>query len=370
MPPILIRNYPDYTPATDPNFPPNGTGLDDFDVEFGYNVTNDGVGYSPEMVLNGWTNALKMTVNKYPNIQASAGVNVYPVGRSFSGNYAMRFSMNLSEGNAAGTTEYDIFGINHHGTNCNWFAEDIQAGTGGQTYAGSYETNQDGIWYWIDADTDGIGTYGYAQVYGPPLPNNTFDVAQHFPANTAPFTNYFKNPVPYNVSAAGTPVDGYGMPANTWADVEVKQVNNVVTLSINKFPIMTYLNTTNASSGDIMLGYDDPYANVGSVGNTVANGGPPFYPGAAVYYSNVRVVQLTPPNVTTASLSGTTMTINFTDSDTDDTSSSFKLLASSTVNGTYAPVTATFSQLPSGAWQAAVTVPNGTTAQFYQVVRI
>lgn len=160
------------------------------------------------------------------------------------------------------------------------------------------------------------------------------------------------------------------MPANTWADVEVKQVNNVVTLSINKFPIMTYLNTTNASSGDIMLGYDDPYANVGSVGNTVANGGPPFYPGAAVYYSNVRVVQLTPPNVTTASLSGTTMTINFTDSDTDDTSSSFKLLASSTVNGTYAPVTATFSQLPSGAWQAAVTVPNGTTAQFYQVVRI
>jgi hypothetical protein len=94
-----------------------------------------------------------------------------------------------------------------------------------------------------------------------------------------------------------------------------------------------------------------------------------MYPGAAVYYSNARVVQLTPPNVTGTAVVGTTLTIKFTDSDTDDTAASFELLASNTPKGTYAPVAATFSQSTSGAWQAAVAVP-GSGDKFYQVVRI
>ncbi|HEV7924931.1 MAG TPA: hypothetical protein VGR14_06225, partial [Verrucomicrobiae bacterium] len=115
--PIVIPDYPNYTASN-----PDPNPLDDFDVEFGYGVTNDDVGYSPTMILNGWTNALKMTVNKNPSYVnghgASAGVNVYPAGMKFSGNYAFRFSMNLSEGTAS-TTEYNSFGINHYGTNCN-----------------------------------------------------------------------------------------------------------------------------------------------------------------------------------------------------------------------------------------------------------
>jgi hypothetical protein len=360
--PIIYNSYPNYT-ANNPD--PNA--IDDFDVEFGYAVTNDGVGASPEMLLNGWTNALKMTVNKNPNYIStggcSAGVNVYPVGMKFSGNYALRFSMNFSEG-VFNPLEYDIFGINHHGTNCNWFAEDVAAGSSNPPYGASYETNQDGIWYWIGANPgSAISSYDYAQVYGPPLPNGTFNVAQHFTALTAPYTNDFKNPVPYNVSTNGAPVDGNGLPANSWADVEVKQVNNVITLSINKFPIMNYVNTTNASSGNIMLGYDDPYSDVGAVASTLSN------PGAAVYYSDVRVVQLTPPNVTSAKISGSTMTITFTDSDTDDTSSSFEVLSATTVNGTYTVVPgATFTQLPSGAWQTTVTVsgPN----EFFDIARL
>jgi hypothetical protein len=352
--PIVIPDYPNYTASN-----PDPNPLDDFDVEFGYGVTNDDVGYSPTMILNGWTNALKMTVNKNPSYVnghgASAGVNVYPAGMKFSGNYAFRFSMNLSEGTAS-TTEYNSFGINHYGTNCNWFASDYVSGSG--------TTNSDGDWYWIDADVDGqSGINTYILAAGPPLPNSGWALLQNVSALAAPYTNWFKHPVPYNGYPSGVPNDGNGAAANSWADVEVKQVNGVITMSINKFPILVYNNTTYASSGDVMLGYDDPFASVGSVAGAGISG-------AAVYYSNARVVQLTPPAVSGFSLAGTTLTINFTDSDTDDTAASFEVLGSSTVNGTYAKVTATFSQSTSGAWEAAITVPGGTVAEFYRIVRI
>jgi hypothetical protein len=366
VPPIVIPDYPNYTALNpDPNAPGSGTGLDDFDVEFGYNVTNDNVGYSPAMLLHGWTNALKMTVNKITGYDgfdpatgggASAGANVYPAGMKFSGNYAFRFSMNLSEGTTY-TTEYNSFGINHYGTNCNWFATDT---------TNNATTNQDGIWFWIDADVDGTGgttSYNsYTIVTGPPLPNSGWNPVQSIAAFTTPYTTWFGHP-PYNGYPSGVPNDGFGAAANTWADVEVKQVNGVITMSINKFPILVYTNVTNANSGDVMLGYDDPFASVGNV----AGGG---VSGASVYYSNARVVQLTPPAISTTTLSGTTLTIAFTDSDTDDTAASFELLGSTLLNGTFAKVAATFSQSPTtGGWQAVVTVPSGTAHIYYEVVR-
>ncbi len=367
VPPIVIPNYPNYTASNpDPNAPGSGTGLDDFDVEFGYNPTNDGVAYSPTMVLYGWTNALKMTVNKIQNYVnnndgtgdgCSAGVNVYPQGQKFSGDYAFRFSMCLTEG-VTYTTEYNLFGINHYGTNCNWWASDVSSTLGNST------TNCDGLWYWVDADVDGAtGVNTYTQVFGPPLPNTGWQPATSVSGVNPPYLNYFKNPVPYNAYPAGAPSDGDGNPASAWADVEVKQVKNVITMSINKFPILVYNNATNSKSGDIMLGYDDPFA---SVGNVAAN----FIPGAGVYYSDARVVQLTPPHITSSSLVSKTLTIQFTDSDTDDTAASFKLVESSKVNGTYTAVAATFSQnTATGAWQAVVTVPN-TGDEFYVVTRI
>jgi hypothetical protein len=363
VPPIVIPKYPNYTTNNpDPNGFPNGTGLDDFDVEFGYNVTSDDVGYSPMMLLNGWTNALKMTVNKIINYVpigttgggCSAGVNVYPAGMNFSGNYAFRFSMNLSEGTTY-TTEYNSFGINHYGTNCNWFSSDYSYGSG--------TTNSDGDWFWIDADVDGqTGINTYIMAAGPPLPNTGWALLENVLGFAPPYTNDFKHP-PYNGYPAGVPNDGNGGAANEWADVEVKQVNNVITLSINKFPILAYTNTAYATSGEIMLGYDDPFASVGNVAGAGVSG-------AAVYYSNARVVQLTPPAVSSSSLVGSTLTINFTDSDTDDTAASFELLGSSALNGTFAKVAAAFSQSTSGAWQAVVTVPSGTVSEFYKVVRL
>jgi hypothetical protein len=374
--PILIENYPNYTPSNpDPNAPGSGNGLDDFDVEFGYSLANDGVTPSPLMGLNGESSALKMTVNKVTSYVdghgASAGVNVYPQGMKFSGNYAFRFSMCLSEGSIS-TTEFNLFGINHYGTNCNWFGEDVIASEGTST------TNSDGVWYWVDTDVDGSGNAGtYTEVAGGPLPDTGWTpllgtlAASGVSGLVAPFNNYFKNPGPYTCSPAGAPAnfsDSGSVPVNAWADVEVKQVNNIISLSINKFLILSYTNSTNSKSGDVMLGYDDPYASIGTVANSALNGGiAPYFPGASVYYANAQVVQLG-PYITSTALSGTSLTINFTDSDTGDTAASFEIVASSTVNGTYTAIPATISPTTPGSWSAVVSLSG--SPKFYQVVRI
>ena len=87
----------------------------------------------------------------------------------------------------------------------------------------------------------------------------------------------------------------------------------------------------------------------------------------------MRVVQLTPPLINTAAvkLSGTTLTIPFTDNDTDDTPASFRLRSETTPGGTYTTVTtATFTQNnTTGVWTATVIVPAGTKAIYYEIVR-
>ena len=68
----------------------------DYDVQFGFDVSwapSGPIGSPP----NGATSVLRMTANKN-GYRASAGVNVYPTNAVFSGDYAVRFQMNLIQG--------------------------------------------------------------------------------------------------------------------------------------------------------------------------------------------------------------------------------------------------------------------------------
>ena len=57
-----------------------------------------------------------MTVNKDDSTaNGAAGLNLYPIGKSFSGDYALRFSMNLVQNDTTGTTEFALWGINASG---------------------------------------------------------------------------------------------------------------------------------------------------------------------------------------------------------------------------------------------------------------
>jgi len=278
-------------PVVIPNYSNNITTLytgstNDFDVEFGFPLP-DNIPASPAMQANGWTNVLKMTINK--NLGAPAGVNVYPAGQKFQGNYALRFSMYLSIwDNAIGNIfagviprEYAIFGVNHAGTNCNWRpSRTAPIGTSGTT-------NSDGIWFALD-EADNAATPADFDAFTPPgLPNA--GVTADFVSNAgSAMRGIFKNPPFINTqNPAG------GEPVNQWVDVSVeitRQTNCLI--YVNGAPVLTAfgIGTTNTtsfnsvpnSSGNVMLGYLDPDASVGDPGTQF------------VLYSNIRAVELSP----------------------------------------------------------------------------
>lgn len=275
--PVLPVQLPNYTNGFTEIA--NG-GTNDFDVQFGFPVANDGVSPSPVMSANGWTSALRMTVNK--NSFSPAGVNVFPQGLNFKGNYALRFNMYLSLyqfgrnnpniGNAS--QEFAAFGINHRGTNCDWrLPTTIAAGSG------SSPTNADGVWFAINAGTTSLTPADFDGFASPALPNS--GVSADLVSNTTLSQNgVFKKP-PFN---DGTAAAG-GSPVDKWVDVSVEVTRQTnVSLFMDRSLVLGSFAITNGgnyTNGTPMLGYLDPLANV-SDGS------------AFVYYSNVRVVELSP----------------------------------------------------------------------------
>jgi hypothetical protein len=267
----------------------------DSTVDFGYDLTaNNPLASQNGMISlppSGATNALRVTLNKnaFQGSGAAAGVNLYPTNVSFSGYYAVRFSMNIAEGaNPNFTTEGPLFGINHNGAQTNWLSSSGVL-SGGPSWA------SDGLWYWVSADGGAAGgDYREFTGLGGALTNTGWSLLQT-KLRTA-FASNFKNPAPYSALNVGAPVPG--LPANSspyngqaggyinaWADVEIKTVENRVTMSINKTAIFTYTNTTTFTNGTLLLGYNDPFSSVGA-------------PDGAVYFSDLKVVRLAGPVIT------------------------------------------------------------------------
>jgi hypothetical protein len=300
---------------------------------------------------------LKVSVNNNAaqGTGAAAGVNLYPIGQNFSGDYAVRFNMNIIEGyNSSYTTEGPLFGINHSGAQTNWWS--------GSTISGSV-TNwaSDGVWYWVSVDGGAsLGDYVGFTGLGGALPNTGWQLAGSAAVSTD-FENAFKTNVFTSTGGPGlvgnNSVEGTGdaSVANNWADVEIKQIANRVTLSINKTPILVYPNTTSFTSGTLMLGYNDPFSSVGT-------------PDAAVYYSNLRVVRIGAPNISQIAVNpvNNTVVLDFTSLDGDASAGSFVLQSAPVVTGPYVDVSAaTITQLGTAAFQAVV--PTSGASQFYRI---
>ena len=260
----------------------------DYSANFAYPVGNDFVGNAP----NGASTALKVTCNK--SAGAAAGLNLFPTGLAFSNNFALRFDMNLvQDQNLSTATESALFGIDHAGNNVNWLSSSV-AGTG----------SADGVWYTISSDAGGAAAGDFFEFSGATLRSALA---------SAGFTNSYKHPGVYtsvftvgSTGAIGVPANGPGL-ATEWASVEIKQSNNVVTLSIDHMPIYVFTNTTAFTTGAVMLGYDDPFASVGTSG--------------AAYYSNARVVDLgsgiaIAPRITSVTVNGANVVISFTTTST------------------------------------------------------
>ncbi|HEY5911943.1 MAG TPA: Calx-beta domain-containing protein [Verrucomicrobiae bacterium] len=324
----------DFNTDTSANWDLFATG-GDYSATFLFDYSALGIPPAPHST--GDTLGLRLAVNK--STGAATALNLYPRGKSFSGNYALRFDMFLNAVvPSTVSTEYALFGINHSGARTNWFRNSPGGIAADWTF--------DGLFFGLEADGAGLGDY--AIYSSPTVANNPTLLVPARVVTT--LTDVFKSPpnsvagVPSNDASRGTPI---------WADVEVSQIGNVVTLRVNNTPILSYSNATTYASGNIMIGYDDAYDSV-SLDTSY------------MVIDNVRVVRLQGLNIVSVRDLGADVQLDF-DFDLTDSPEGFKVLAAAVVAGPYADAGGTVAQLSPGHYRAAV--PKNGNAQFYRIAR-
>lgn len=269
----------------------------------------------------------------------AAGINIYPNGKVFSNNFAVRFDMYLMVGDAASTTEYALFGINHSGNKTNWFRNSTGGVPAGATF--------DGLFYGVEADGAALGDYA---IYSAPTTAGNNPTALTAGVNASTLTNTFKVP-PFGFG--GAPGNIETSTTASWADVEISQIGTLVSLRINNTLIMRYTNATVFTNGNIMLGYCDAYDSV-MAGQS------------AVIYDNLRVVALSLP-ITYIQKVGSNIEVTFTWG-IDEATTAFRLQTANIVSGapgTYTDSAATITKLSPGVYKAVI--PVGGASQFYRV---
>jgi hypothetical protein len=232
-----------------------GSGGEDFKAVFGFDYSTVSIPSAPN--AGGTTRGLQLFVNKNDATAANTAVNLYPVGQSFSGSYALKFDvwMNYNNSDAfASTTEHALFGINHSGNVTNRVAG-----------AGS-----DGLFYAMSGDGGSSPTsttardYSVFQGQGATAPlllrtnNFTFGptppLGLQFDNTNGGFVTLFP--------AAGNPYGLPGVPGLRWVQGEVRQEGNLITWSLDNTIVAQYTNSTAYTSGDIMLGYNDIFTSI------------------------------------------------------------------------------------------------------------
>lgn len=323
---------------------------EDYTLTFGYNYSFLAIPPAPHSAL-GDTFGAYMTVNKSDGAPVAAALNLYPTNQSFSGNYALRFDMYLTRNDTSGQTEYAIFGINHSATKTNWFRNSTTSHNGVDATSWDF----DGIFFDIEADGAALGDYA---IYSSPTTVNRNPTPLNNGRNASTLEGIFKAP-PWTATAGsgGTAANVYGSTTPIWADVEISQVDGIITWKINQTVIFAYTNTTIYTLGDIMIGYCDAYDSTGVSGGSVV-------------YDNVRVVSLpTTASVVITSIQtdATTAKITFS-AGASDTAAQFELQSAASANGTYSDVGSTKNTLGGGSFR--FDVPLNGSAQFYRIRRI
>jgi hypothetical protein len=331
-------------------------------TDFGMSLGSAAGGFPVGTPPGGNPSALHLTCNKLFNTGGAAGaVNVYYTNLWLDGDYAVRFNMNLIEGRTTATaTEGAVFGINHSGSLSNWWA--------GSGFVTNYNWASDGVWFYITAQPAGStlgdyqiftglgGTNGNTGWAHPLHLKNQFSFAQAFKDTPGPFTclDGLGTQTP-GVPANGSPSFPYD--TSTWSDVEIRQQNNIVTMSINHTPIYVYTNTTVWTGGYLMLGYADPFGD--STGS----------PEAGVYYANLQVVSLqsTPILITGIAINGGNVVITFLTQTASDTTSSFTLRSSGALGAPFSDVSPAASITSIGVNEFQATTPYLGGTQLYRI---
>ena len=238
-------------------------GILDAEVNWAFDYSTIGIPAAPNSPLS--TLGVFVQVNKLDaTLRGSAGINLYPAGRKFSGNYSLRFDMFLNVGTAS-TTEHALVGLNHSSEKTNRVT--LSTNTEGHTRGG------DGVF--VAIVSDGSNNRDWTSYT---FPTETTTPTAITNRTSASLASVITAP-PYAFPGA---VGNGPASAKTWAEVELNQNNDVVTLKVNNNVIYSFVNTSGFTSGDIMIGMSDQFDSVGT-GGTAGN---------FVIFDNVRVLTL------------------------------------------------------------------------------
>lgn len=267
------------------------SGTQDYTVLFGFDystntVVKNGVTSTIPPAPNGGGKGVKMWVNKNDNVTERAAVSIYPKGKTFTGEFALKFDMwlnyNGGAGGGSGSTEFATFGINHAGDKVVWADTPT-----------SVPDAADGAWFAVTGESGAASDYRafYGDGSGPAtritgstafLDRDNSGIAEDEVIGTeaADFPLFTLFPSPE--------YETEGMPGKHWVQVEIRQRTNdagsyTVTWLMNNYVIAEHSEASafNVISGNIMLGNMDIFSSI-------ANPKEDNY----VIYDNVRVVDL------------------------------------------------------------------------------
>jgi len=239
-------------------------GIFDAEVQWAFDYGALGIPPAPNS-SSASTRGLFVQVNKTNStVGGSAAINLYPVGRSFSGNYALRFDMLLNFG-ATSPTEHALAGLNHSGLLTNRVTQSTDANN----------TTRGGDGVFVAIETDGTDNREWAAY----TVTNPATVPVLLTNRAAADLSWLISSPPYAV--AGSPGVGPS-DTKTWAEVELAQQDGVITLKVNEGIIYSFTNTSGFDRGNIMIGHSDQFDSIGSGGTN----------GNFVIFDNVRVVTL------------------------------------------------------------------------------
>jgi hypothetical protein len=307
----------------------------DYAVDWAFDYSTIGI---PPAPTSGGADStgLRVTVNKNDLVLSSAGINLYPAGQTFSGDFALRFDVYINIGNSNGT-EHTVAGINHSGLKTNRVS---------QTPANPISTaGADGIWFAIEAGAANLRDYAaYTSTNAATVPALISTRA----ATT--LTNVITRP-PY--SFAGSPGNTNDSTSKAWTQVEISQTGNIVALTVNKRPILQVTNTYGFNAGNVMIGYNDQFESRGGT-NSFA------------IFDNVRVVRLGIA-ITDIEVAGNTVQVDFTSSQGEQ-AGDFRIESASVLEPSAWSTENGAAIAPNGSGFRA-TVPSNGSARFYRVAK-
>ena len=341
LPPALVLFGDDLDNDTSANWTTlfgANNGIYDADVRWAFDYSTIGIPAAPNST-SGSTKGLFLQVNKTNStVTGTAAVNLYPSGRTFSGNFAVRADMYQSyDITPAGSTEHSLIGLNHSGllTNRATITTDNTANN---------PRGGDGVWAAIGTDA-----------------SNSRDWSAYIAtnANTLPglYTNRSAASVATLLSAppyalAGSPGNRPTSGSKTWAEVELSQNNNVITLKVNNNVVYSFPNPSGFTSGNIMIGHNDQADSIGSTNNFVI-------------FDNIRVITTETRITSVTILPGNQVQIDFTSPGSE---SEFRLDSSSDLTG------GVWNEVPGAVISTTAegfrfVAPSSGDTRFYQIRR-